>query len=326
MIFWSLFDTCRAAGFKLVGRQSSDSTQEGLVPTITKKPQIRIASAPVSWGVMEETDTSVWPAVQQVLKEIAAAGYDGTELGPYGYYPIEAQDLRKLLNHHGLTLTSAFVPLRWFHRDRLTGDIDALMKVARLLGALGCPFIVLADWMAEPGEPSPDETAWKTTGSAMENVARQLLSMGLKTVFHLEAGSRLATPDDQARLCALTDPELVGICLDTGHYAYSFGNPRDAVRQYGKRIRYVHLKDVDPVVRDRVVREGLDFHTAVRSAVFTPLGGGCAEISNVISDLISIGYEGWMVAEQDVLMPLGKGKTPFENAKRSREFLRQLGI
>jgi inosose dehydratase len=145
-------------------------------------------------------------------------------------------------------------------------------------------------------------------------------------VVHLEAGSHLATPDDQERLCALTDPDLVGICLDTGHYAYGFGHPRDAVRQYGRRIRYVHLKDVDPAVRERAVRDGLDFYTAVRSRVFTPLGQGCAEISGVVSDLLSIGYEGWLVAEQDVLMPLKNGNTPLENARQSRSFLRQLGL
>jgi inosose dehydratase len=150
--------------------------------------------------------------------------------------------------------------------------------------------------------------------------------MGLQTVVHLEAGSHLATPEEQDRLCSLTDPDLVGICLDTGHYAYSFGSPRDAVRQYGKRIRYVHLKDVDSVVRERVAREGLDFYTAVRASVFTPLGQGCAELSDVVSELLSIGYEGWLVAEQDVLMPLANGKTPLDNARESRAFLRELGL
>ncbi len=275
---------------------------------------------------MEETDTTVWPTAGQVLDEIASAGYNGTELGPHGYYPTEPGPLRTALASHALTLTSAFVPLRWFQPNRLPADIDALMSVAGLLSALHCPFVVIADGMAQPDEPSPDESAWRSAAAAMENVARRLQQMDLRTVIHLEAGSHLATPEEQDRLCALTDPDLVGICLDTGHYAYSFGDPRDAVRQYGGRIRYVHLKDVDPAVRERVAREGLDFYTAVRSGVFTPLGAGCAGISGVVSDLLSIGYQGWVVAEQDVLMPLAKGKTPLDNARASREFLRELGL
>ena len=275
---------------------------------------------------MEETDTSVWPSPAQVLEEIVRASYDGTELGPHGYYPTEPQQLRTTLASRGLTLTSAFVPLRWFQPDRLPADVDALMGVAQLLAALDCPFVVIADGMAQPDEPLPSESAWKTAASAMETVARRLLPLGLQTVVHLEAGSHLATPEEQDRLCSMTDPELIGICLDTGHYAYSFGDPRDAVKQYGKRIRYVHLKDVDPAIRERVVRESLDFYTAVRSGVFTPLGQGCAEISGVVSDLLSVGYRGWLVAEQDVLCPLGAGKTPLENARQSREFLRELGF
>ena len=287
---------------------------------------IQIASAPVSWGVMEETDNTVWPTAAQVLEEIAAAGYQGTELGPFGYYPTDPQQLRATLARHALTLTSAFVPLRWFQPQRLPADIDELMTVAHLLAALDCPFVVIADGMAQPGESSPDDAAWKAAAGAMEEVARCLQRLGLQTVVHLEAGSHLATPEDQDRLCGLTDPELIGICLDTGHYAYSYGRPREAVRQYGRRIRYVHLKDVDAAVRDRVTREHLDFYTAVRSGVFTPLGEGCAELPAVVSDLLSLGYQGWLVAEQDVLMPLPTGNTPLHNARRSRDFLRQLGL
>jgi hypothetical protein len=113
--------------------------------------------------------------------------------------------------------------------------------VAGLLAALDCPFVVVADGMASPEEPAPDDAAWRTVAAAMEAVARRLQGMGMQMVIHLEAGSHLATPDEQARLCALTDPELVGICLTRG-ITPSFGDPREAVRQYGRRIRYVISK------------------------------------------------------------------------------------
>ena len=292
----------------------------------TNHPAIRVASAPVSWGVMEETDSTVWPSPGIVLGEIAAAGYDGTELGPYGYYPNEATALSEALNQHRLTLASAFVPLHWFQPERLPADIEGLMRVAQLLRALDCAYVVVADAMALPDDSAPSDSAWRSAAAAMEGVARRLEILGLRVVFHLEAGSHLATPDDEARLCALTDPRLIGICLDTGHYAYSFGNPRDAIRHYGNRVRYIHLKDVDPVVRERVAREGFDFYTAVRAGVFTPLGCGCADIAGIVADLKTFGYAGWVVAEQDILLPLDKGRTSLENARKSRAFLQQLGI
>ena len=86
------------------------------------------------------------------------------------------------------------------------------------------------------------------------------------------------------------------------------------------------MKDVDPSVRERVSRDGLDFYTAVRAGIFTPLGCGCAQIDGVVSDLLSVGYAGWLVTEQDVLMPLQNGTTPLQNARQSRDFLRQLGL
>jgi inosose dehydratase len=290
------------------------------------KSLISVATAPVSWGVMEETDTSVWPVATQVIEEIAAAGYQGTELGPFAYYPTDSLSLRAALERHHLTLTSAFVPLRWFQPDRLSNDLESLMNVAGLLASLECPYVVVADGMAKTGEDCPNDAAWRAAAEAMEKTARQLKSLRLQLVFHLEAGSHLATPEDEARLCALTDPDLVGICLDTGHYAYSFGDPRDAIRQYGRRIRYVHLKDVDPLVRDHVVEQGLDFYAAVRAGIFTPLGRGCADIAGVVTDLLALNYRGWVVAEQDVLLPVSQGATPLENARLSRAFLRQLEI
>jgi inosose dehydratase len=290
------------------------------------KLSIRVATAPVSWGVMEETDTSVWPAANQVIEEIAAAGYEGTELGPFAYYPADAVSLRAALERHELTLTSAFVPLRWFQPDRLPGDLQSLMTVAGLLAALECPYVVVADGMAAAGEEAPNDPAWRRAAAAMETAARQLRSLRLELVFHLEAGSHLATPEDEARLCALTDPDLVGICLDTGHYAYSFGDPRDAIRRYGRRIRYVHLKDVNPLVRESVTQQHLDFYSAVRAGIFTPLGRGCANIAEVVSDLFSLNYHGWIVAEQDVLLPVSQAVSPLENARLSRDFLRQVGI
>ncbi|HEY3228780.1 MAG TPA: hypothetical protein VGJ87_06125, partial [Roseiflexaceae bacterium] len=103
--------------------------------TYDRTQTILVASAPVSWGVMEETDVTVWPPTSQVLDEIARAGYDGTELGPYGYYPTEVSALREAIGRRKLALTSAFVPLRWFEPERLPADAAALMSVARLLAA-----------------------------------------------------------------------------------------------------------------------------------------------------------------------------------------------
>ena len=68
---------------------------------------VQIATAPVSWGVLMK-DTPNVPPYEEVLDQIQAAGYAGTELGPYGYLPFDKVRLRAELEKRGLTLTSAF--------------------------------------------------------------------------------------------------------------------------------------------------------------------------------------------------------------------------
>ncbi len=49
---------------------------------------IQIGSAPDSWGVWFPSDPKQTPW-QRFLDEIVAAGYEWTELGPYGYLPTD---------------------------------------------------------------------------------------------------------------------------------------------------------------------------------------------------------------------------------------------
>ena len=47
-----------------------------------------IGNAPCSWGIIYPTGNRLtW---QQYLDEVAAAGYRGTELGPFGFLPKDA--------------------------------------------------------------------------------------------------------------------------------------------------------------------------------------------------------------------------------------------
>ena len=74
--------------------------------------RIRVANAPVSWGIMEVEGWSPPLAYSTFLDELKNAGYEGTELGPYGYLPADPDALARELKSRSLDLTSAFVPLR----------------------------------------------------------------------------------------------------------------------------------------------------------------------------------------------------------------------
>ena len=70
--------------------------------------KVKLANAPVSWGV-DYPDAPGNPPWPRVMSEIAAAGYAYTELGPYGYYPTDPEALRAELAKRRLTIVAGFL-------------------------------------------------------------------------------------------------------------------------------------------------------------------------------------------------------------------------
>ena len=70
---------------------------------------MKIANAPCSWSVLEFELNGEAPGYAQVLDEMHAIGYTGTELGDWGFMPTHAGQLRDELAKRELTLLGAFV-------------------------------------------------------------------------------------------------------------------------------------------------------------------------------------------------------------------------
>ena len=295
---------------------------------------IRIGTAPVSWGVMEIDSWGARKPYEDVLDEMAAAGYVGTELGPYGYFPTDSKQLIDELSARGLSMVSGFVPLPLAHRQRHPSVIPEVMNIAQLLSETGSRVIVLADEMNEArmsvagrvtDEDGLDPDSWSCAVELLTELAQRCREVGLATVFHHHAGTYIETPGEIEQLCAATDPDLVGLCLDTGHYYYGGGNPLDAVHRYKSRIRHLHLKDVRPSVLESVRRDRIGYLDAVRRGVFCELGEGAVDFRSVLEELEKYGFHGWAIFEQDV-DPATAG-APSASALRSREYLRrEIGV
>ncbi len=288
--------------------------------------RIRLANAPVSWGVMEVEGWSPPLEPEAFLDELKAAAYEGTELGPYGYLPVDAGALRAALESRSLALTSAFVPIRLKERD---AGLELVRRVAGLLGALGAGHLVLADTLwpereriaGRVGDKSPGltESEWGTAAENIRAAAGAAAGFGLRAVFHHHAGTYVETPEEIERLLEATG---IGLCLDTGHYVYGGGDPVEAVGRLGRRVEYLHLKDVDGRRLEAARREGLGFLDGVRAGVFCPLGRGAVRFEELLGELEKIDYGGWAVVEQDVDTANPEAPSPAESARASREYLR----
>ena len=69
---------------------------------------INIANAPCSWGVLEFELEGQAPGYVQVLDEMKATGYDGTELGDWGFMPTDPAKLKSEVAMRGLTMLGAW--------------------------------------------------------------------------------------------------------------------------------------------------------------------------------------------------------------------------
>ena len=297
---------------------------------------IRIANAPCSWGALEFDLKGEVPDYVQVLNEIAETGYAGTELGDWGFMPTDPEKLSQEIHARNLVLLGAFVPV--FLKDPASHDagIEVAVRTARLMAAVEgtLPFVVLADEngrVAErtknAGRITPEmglsDAEWPVFAEGAMKVAEAVKKeTGLRTAFHHHCAGYVETPAEIARLMALTDPAVLGLVFDCGHYRFGGGNPVDGLRRYGKRVWHFHFKDYHPGVGKQVAENGWDYFQALRQGVFCELGNGEIDFPALMKELEKLGYDGWGVVEQDVLPGMGK---PRESAKRNRQYIRSLG-
>jgi inosose dehydratase len=296
---------------------------------------MRVGNAPVSWGVYEADRPN--PPFAQVLDAIARAGYEGTELGPYGYLPTEPGSLGRELAARGLGLGSSFVPIPLEDESGREAALAHALQVARLLASQGVQELIVADdedahrariaGRVTNGNAGWSDAQWRAAAGTLDALARRLHDeLGMSVVVHHHAGTFVETPAEVDRLLAETDPARVGLLLDTGHYVYGGGDPLELLETHGPRVRYVHLKDVRGSELQRVRSSDVTMDEAWRRGVFCPLGEGVVDFPRVVEALRARGYEDWLIVEQDVV-PDEQGRLrpdPFESAAHSRAFLRQM--
>jgi inosose dehydratase len=298
---------------------------------------IKVASAPISWGIMEHVEFPADYPCNRVLDEIKAAGYSGTELGPYGFLPANSAVLRDELAKRLLTLCSAFIDIELGNQDAHADSLAFVTRSAKLISEAGARLLVLSDKItpernatsgrrSDANQISWSDAEWKAAAAAIRDVIKRCKAVGLRVAFHHHVGSHVETPEEIDRLFSLFASDELGLCLDTGHYVYGGGDTIAFLEKQVSRVWCVHLKDVYDEKSAEARQQRMNFHAAVRHGIFAPLGKGSIDFSRVLSLLQRGRFDGWVVVEADVL-PGGVGAdAPLANAKAGREYLHQLGV
>lgn len=274
---------------------------------------IALANAPVSYGVFSlgEEVGAILPDADQLLEMVAEAGYAGIDSGPIGMFG-RGKTLRARLRRHGLRLAGGWVDLP-FSDDAAFGAALPTYRTALEFFAEAAdlsPDLLPRPTLACAGSPersarpgggpglglTPDE--WERFAANVERATKIARSHGLEPTFHHHACTYVETPSEIRELLARTS---IGLTLDTGHLLLGGGEPTEALCEWAERINHLHLKDACRRVLDDVLRNGRDMRAVWTDRAFVPLGDGNLDLVEVMSQILSSDFTGWLVVEQDVV-------------------------
>ena len=298
--------------------------------------KFKLANAPCSWGTIENTEGERTDYAK-MLNELAAAGFVGTELGDLGFMPTDPEKLREEIESRGLELVGSWVTVRLYDEAYHTAGVERAVKVAKLLAEVGgqhCTINVGDDHSTihkrfyNTGRIKPehalDDAGWQTYIAGINKVAEAVEGeTGLRTALHPHGSTYVETPAEVDEFLSRTDPEKVGIVFDTGHFMLGGGDPVAGVKKYGERIWLMHFKDFNPAVVEQAKERNWNYQDMIGAGVFSELGTGVVDFPGVLKAMNEVGYDGWIVVEQDVLPGMG---SPAENAKRNRAYLQSIGL
>ena len=298
----------------------------------TDLSRLTLGTAPDSWGVWFPRDDHQvgW---KQYLDDVQNAGYVWTELGPQGFLPQDPQQLRDELDQRGLKVCGGTV-FAGLHqgKEALGKAIAEFGQEAELLSAVGGKFLIHLPEQytdmhtgeaTQSGDIDPEQ--WANLVSGTNELGRIIFEeYGVALVSHPHADTHLDIQERIEQFLVETDPQYVNLCLDTGHVAYCGGDNLQIIERFPERINYLHIKLVDPKIRERVRAEGLSLAEAVPLGIMVEPPYGEPDVPSLLSALAALDRDMFAVIEQD-LYPI-PSHMPLAIQARAAGYFTALGL
>jgi len=287
--------------------------------------QVKIAGAPISWGVSEVPGWGFQMSPDRVLAEMHSLGLTATEFGPEGFLPSDPSQKAKFLSEHNIRAIGGFYPILLHDPDHdpipsVTAELDSYE-------AAGAEVLVLAASTGVDGydatKPVLTSSQWATLFQNLSKVAGLANERGVKAVVHPHVGTMIETQEDIQKVLAGTN---IGFCLDTGHMLIGGTDPVKFSEENSDRIQHSHLKDVNLKVVEKVRSGQLSYYEAVKQGLYTPLGQGDVDVRSIIKNLMAGNYQGWFTLEQDNVVDSdpAAGSGPVSDASQSVQFIKKV--
>ncbi len=298
---------------------------------------VKIACGEITW--IEFTPQGItWKAPEEeVLDQIAKAGYEGVPVGPHGGRT--PQESVALLAKHGLKPAPGYLGAAFWDKGKQKQILEQAKSLAKFTREIGCAELYVAaegfnnyttargktrNQVAANVRPEDAMTAaeWSQFADTLNQVGEITLKEGVKSCFHNHVGSTVETRAEIDRLFSMVDRSLVFQGPDIGHLAWGGVDPVQFCRDYADSIKTMHIKDINPAVMKEGVEKAWDYATFSAHGIFAELGEGMVDFASIFRILKDAGFQGWVVVETDVTTK----PTPLESATISRKYLKSIGL
>ena len=269
--------------------------------------KVKLGIAPIGWTNDDMPDLGAENTFEQCVSEMALAGFKGCEVG--NKYPKDIAILKHKLEVRGLQICNA-----WFSSLLLSDGYDATMdsfvKHMNFLYEMGAKVIGVSEQgnsiQGKPvsifkDKPVYTEEQWNLVAKGFNDMGKLARDKGMYFTVHHHMGTGVQTAAEVDKLMDITNPNLVYLLFDTGHFAFAGEDPLAVLKKYINRIKHVHVKDIRYSVLEKAKANNYSFLDAVRYGSFTVPGDGDYDFTPVFDILAENNYEGWIVveAEQD---------------------------
>ncbi|HEY0709747.1 MAG TPA: sugar phosphate isomerase/epimerase [Polyangia bacterium] len=275
-------------------------------PAKSAYPSVKIGYAAITWGDAH---------AREAMTEIAQLGYPGVQLrATITRDWNQPLDLKTDLEHFKLTFACVSGGGPSADPAKRSEEVEKFAKLVTFAKAAGALHVQATS----PSRTGPvDKAQLEAFAETLNAIGKRTASLGVPLIFHPHMDQLVETAEETAIVMKKTDPKLVRLLLDTGHWAAAGGDPAQAIKQYAKRLAMLHIKDV---VVDETAAPGADAKLKAKHK-FVELGKGKVDFKAVFEALKAARFKGWAVVELDKA-----DRAPKDAAEANKAYLEGLGL
>lgn len=253
---------------------------------------MKVAYTGWTWITSHEPEAAKY-LLEQSFRECKFLGYDYVENFAFirDYYAEDPQELVQLAKDCGVNLCNLY--------GHFTFDVEKSLETAKqqidFLAEIGGKWYNCQNGGFGDDGPSERPTNPEMVDKMCEitnRLGEYAKEKGITVCFHPHYGTCVFSQSDIDYFAAHTNPEYVSFCLDTAHTTLAGICPVELIHQYGSRIAYMHLKDVDTYALSKA--EGPQ-----KMGSFRALGHGTVNFPAVKAALEEEGFDGVLCVELD---------------------------